>query len=92
VQRAWPPPSSESLGEHAGDVGRAGAERGRLAGQVAASAFLQGAMPRVPVLEPALDGGGNPMLAHQVVTRRFVPHSRQAAAGASRQCSTVPVA
>jgi hypothetical protein len=42
----------------------------RLAGQVAASAFLQGAMPRVPALEPALDGGGNPVLAHQVVLPR----------------------
>lgn len=42
----------------------------RLAGQVAASAFLQGAMPRVPALEPALDGGGGPILAHQVVLPR----------------------
>ena len=42
----------------------------RLAGQVAASAFLQGAMPRVPALEPALDGGGNAILGHQVVLPR----------------------
>lgn len=42
----------------------------RLAGQVTASAFLQGAMPRVPALEPALDGSGNPVLAHQVVLPR----------------------
>jgi hypothetical protein len=42
----------------------------RLAGQVAASAFLQGAMPRVPALDPALDGGGRPILGHQVVLPR----------------------
>ncbi len=42
----------------------------RLAGQVAAGAYLQGAMPRVPVLEPALDGGGNAILGHQVVLPR----------------------
>lgn len=42
----------------------------RLVGQVTASAFLQGAMPRVPALEPAVDGGGSPILAHQVVLPR----------------------
>ncbi|HSW22172.1 MAG TPA: hypothetical protein VLJ62_05350 [Burkholderiaceae bacterium] len=42
----------------------------RLAGQVTASAFLQGAMPRVPALEPALDGDGNAILGHQVVLPR----------------------
>jgi len=42
----------------------------RLAGQVTASAFLQGAMPRVPALEPALDGDGTAILGHQVVLPR----------------------
>jgi hypothetical protein len=42
----------------------------RLAGQVTASAFLQGAMPRVPALEPALDGAGTAILGHHVVLPR----------------------
>ena len=42
----------------------------RLAGQVTASAFLQGAMPRVPALEPALDADGNAILGHHVVLPR----------------------
>ena len=42
----------------------------RLTGQLAASAFLQGAMPRVPALEPALDGGGNAILGHRVLLPR----------------------
>lgn len=42
----------------------------RLAGQSTSSAFLQGAMPRVPPLEPAADGAGQAILAHQLVLPR----------------------
>ena len=42
----------------------------RLAGQPVASAFLQGAMPRVPSVEPATDHDGLPILAHQLVLPR----------------------
>jgi hypothetical protein len=42
----------------------------RLAGQVTASAYLQGAMPRVPALDPAFDMAGDPILGHQVVLPR----------------------
>jgi hypothetical protein len=42
----------------------------RLTGQVSASAFLQGAMPRVPVLQPALSEDGKIILGHQVVLPR----------------------
>lgn len=40
----------------------------RLEGQITASAFLQGAMPRVPGLDPASDG--SPVLGDQVVLPR----------------------
>jgi hypothetical protein len=42
----------------------------RLAGQPTASAFLQGAMPRVPALQPVLDSAGQAILGHQVVLPR----------------------
>ena len=42
----------------------------RLKGQSAASAFLQGAMPRVPPLAPRRDGANQLILAHNVVLPR----------------------
>ncbi len=41
-----------------------------LQGDAAATAFLQGAMPRVPPLEPRLDGAGVPILGQNVVLPR----------------------
>jgi hypothetical protein len=42
----------------------------KLQGQLAASNLLQGAMPRIPVIEPSTDGGGNPILENSVVLPR----------------------
>jgi hypothetical protein len=42
----------------------------RLAGQSVASAFLQGAMPRVPALRPPVDASDLDTLAHQLVLPR----------------------
>ena len=42
----------------------------RLQGPAVSSAFLQGAMPRVPQLEPELGAGGLPVLQHRVVLPR----------------------
>ncbi len=39
----------------------------RLQGQDTSTAFLQGAMPRVPPVEPVLDAADTPVLAHNVV-------------------------
>jgi len=39
-------------------------------GQAAATLLLQGAMPRVPVIEPARDGANKPILANNVVLPR----------------------
>ena len=42
----------------------------QLNGQPTSRAFLQGAMPRVPRIEPLLGDDGNPLLAHNVVLPR----------------------
>lgn len=42
----------------------------RMEGESVASVFLQGAMPRVPSLDPSHDGAGDPLLAHNVVLPR----------------------
>lgn len=42
----------------------------QLQGETTASNLLQGAMPRIPVIEPALDGAGNPILQNNVVLPR----------------------
>jgi hypothetical protein len=38
--------------------------------EIAASSLLQGAMPRIPAIEPALDAAGNPILSNNVVLPR----------------------
>ena len=42
----------------------------RLEGQDTSTAFLQGAMPRIPPLEPRLNPDGTPVLAHNVILPR----------------------
>ena len=42
----------------------------KLQGETAESNLLQGAMPRVPAIEPALDAAGKPILSNNVVLPR----------------------